>query len=344
MQIQEIFKKYKMLIIAISIIFICYLIYLVIIWLRTESTDNAYVKSEISYLAANVTGYVKVINFEENDIVKKNDVLMIIDDVTYQAAFKKAEANLLSAESTLVVNQKQQQTNRDSIIKLQADIRSAKSALDTSNSAYKRILKLYDNKNVAKAQLEQGDSAYQAANANHASAQYALTAAEDAFEELKAQEEQVMASISASKADLLQAKYNLDNTKIIAPFDGQAGRRLCPLGQLVMNGTYITNLVSNDRWIIANYKETQLAKIKVGQDVDIKIDTYDGVVFKGRVESIAPASGSEFSLLPPDNATGNFTKIVQRIPIKITFNDKEMIKNYDLIPGMSVKTIIKTGF
>ncbi len=261
--------------------------------------------------------------------------------------------------------QAQEQQAKAKITELEAQVNYAKSDFKRYEYAYKNkavTQQQYDharqNIDVAEAQLLEGrDSVAQANKAvAHAQSQIAestgkLRKSEGAVTSAKAatQQEQIdrsqyastMSDVSRTKSQLEQAMLNLSYCKIIAPIDGRIGRRSVEVGQRVEPGQALMSVVQPDMWITANYKETQLGQMKIGQPVEVTIDSFPGKKFKGRVDSFSPASGAKFSMLPPDNATGNFTKVVQRVPVKITFK-RESLGDFAnrLAPGMSCETSV----
>ncbi len=303
------------------------------------STDDAYVKADNTTIAPKVSGYLHEVLVGDNERVKAGQVLARIDDRDYAVALEQARADVAAAEAA--VSSKQAQLDvQQSVI----DAAKATLDVDTASATFTRQEnKRYTDlaatgfgsvQNAQAAQLRDAGAlaAIERDKANIASAI-------NQVELLKAELSQAVAAVSRAKAVLRQAELNLSYTTIVAPIDGVVGNRTLRAGQYVQAGTQLMSLVpASGAYVIANYKETQLTDVKAGQAVDIEVDMFPGQVVHGHVDSLAPASGQEFALLPPDNATGNFTKVVQRIPVKIALDSASV----ELRPGMSVIPTIQT--
>lgn len=253
-----------------------------------ESTDDAQVAAHSAVLSARVGGLVQEVLVDENDVVKKGQVLARIDNRDYQNSVRQA----------------------------QGEIGSIHARLKDAEKNYHRMRDLFKQGAVTAQQADNAQAAYEDLNK-------------------KAQ---------AIDAQVDQANLNLDYTEVKAPTDGKLGKKSVEPGMVVSSGQALFTFVeSNDRWIIANFKETQLRQMKVGQEVEIDVDAIGDKTFTGHVASFAPSSGATFALIPPDNATGNFTKIVQRVPVKITF-DPDSIKGYEdrIVPGISAVVDVRT--
>lgn len=301
-----------------------------------QSTDDAYLQADVTPIAAKVGGYVRVINFEDYQRVGKGDVLLEIIDDDYRASVSQANASVTSGEAQLLA--------------LDAQVALQSANIDAANAvvAATRANVEQNEKDVARQQVlfRTGSSSMEAAErlqTTHAqlaaqlSQHRALAAA--ALRQLgvlSAQKTQSRASIAVLKAQLELATINLNYTRIVAPRDGVVGQRQIKPGQYVSVGSQITTLSPlPDVWVIANYKETQLTHMAVGNDAEITVDSFPGRALHGHLLAFAPASGAQFALLPPDNATGNFTKVVQRVSVKIRIDDSDGLADR-LLPGMSV--------
>jgi membrane fusion protein (multidrug efflux system) len=305
------------------------------------STDDAYVKADNTTVAPKVSGYISEVLVGDNEPVKAGQVLARIDARDFSVALDQAKADVIAAEAAVTSKRAQLEVQ-------QAVIAAAKATLDVDTAAQtfagqenKRYSDLAKTGfgSVQNAQLAQSRDASALAaierdNANLASAQKQL-------ELLKAEIAQAVAASSRADAIERQAELNLGYTTIAAPIDGVVGNRTLRAGQFVTAGTQLMSLVPTGAvYVVANFKETQLTNVRSGQPVSIAIDMFPGQAVHGHVDSLAPASGQEFALLPPDNATGNFTKVVQRIPVKIVLDDSTGA--IELRPGMSVIPTVQT--
>ena len=311
---------------------------------RLEATDDAYIAGDVTPLSARVSGYITTVAVNDYQAVHKGDLIAVIDPSDYEAQRALAQANLAAAQATLanLANQRDVQY---------ALIRQAEATIDATDADVTR----YDLEAKRQRELLRGGTAgtpqsvEQAdANAKRANAQRKLNEAQ--LDQQKAilagldvQEKQIRAQISANEAQVLLASNNLRYTRIVAPADGLVGQRQVRPGQFVNIGTQVIAAVPlPNLWVIANYKETQMTNLRIGQPAHIAVDAFPDLVLSGHVESWSPGSGSTFALLPPDNATGNFTKVVQRIPVKIAL-DSDPALGALVRPGMSVEATIDTG-
>jgi membrane fusion protein, multidrug efflux system len=304
------------------------------------STDDAYVKADNTTVAPKVSGYIGEVLVGDNEPVRSGQVLARIDDRDFKVALEQARADVVAADAAVA-------SKRAQFGVQQAVIAAAKATLDVDTAA--QTFASQENKrygDLAKTGYGSVQNA-QAAQSRDAGALAAierdtanLASARKQLELLNAEIAQAVAASARAAAIERQAELNLGYTTIIAPIDGVVGNRTLRAGQFVQAGTQLMSLVpSAGAYVIANFKETQLTNVHGGQQVDIAIDMFPGQVVHGHVDSLAPASGQEFALLPPDNATGNFTKVVQRIPVKIALDGGATI---DLRPGMSVIPTIQT--
>ncbi|KRR25856.1 hemolysin D [Bradyrhizobium lablabi] len=304
------------------------------------STDDAYVKADNTTIAPKVSGYLNQTLVGDNQHVKTGQVLARIDDRDFRVALDQAKADVAAAEAAV-------ESKRAQLDVQQAVIDAARATLDVDIAA--RVFTAQENKRYTDLAATGYGSVQNAQNAqardNTALAAIErdkanLASAQKQVELLKAELAQAVAADARAKAVERQAELNLSYTTITAPIDGVVGNRTLRVGQFVQAGTQLMSLVpSNGAYVIANFKETQLGNVRAGQPVDIEVDMYPGKAVHGHVDSLAPASGQEFALLPPDNATGNFTKVVQRIPVKIVLDGADAA----LRPGMSVVPSIQTN-
>jgi membrane fusion protein (multidrug efflux system) len=306
------------------------------------STDDAYVQADNTTIAPKVSGYVAAVLVGDNEPVKAGQTLARIDDRDFRVALLQAKADVAAATAAIA-------TRQASLDAQQSVIDAARGAIgvDQANFTFadqddKRYASLATSGYGSVQNAQQAASRSAAANAAIARDKAALETAIRQVDVLKAELAQAQATLAHDEALQSQAELNLTYTTIASPVDGVVGVRTLRVGQYVQAGTQLMAVVPvSDAYIIANYKETQLADVRPGQPVDIEVDTFPGRALHGRIDSIAPASGQEFALLPPDNATGNFTKVVQRIPVKIVLDPGSPFAGA-LRPGMSVYPTIDT--
>ncbi len=311
-------------------------------WLKAvhpyESTDNAYLKAHISLISPKETGYVKEVLFADNQRVTPGELLVVIDDHDFQARVAQAEAQVQAETARIETLETDKRTQHAKIRQEAANIHAAEADLERAAKDLKRFGNLAEEGAVSAQTRDSADSAHKQAAALKDKVLSARTEAESHLAALDAQINETRARLKAAQAVLALARIDLDNTRITASINGVIGNRSVQVGQLVQPGQVLGYLIPTDGLFIeANFKETQIGEMQPGQVVDIKIDAYPDQVFQGVVDSFAPASGSEFSLLPPENATGNFTKIVRRVPVKIRFQAGADLSR--LRPGLS--TVVK---
>ena len=304
-----------------------------------QSTDDAFVEGHIISIAPRVAGPVVKLCIKDNQEVKKGDLLLEIDPNDYIVALEQKEAKLMEAKAQLNASNKNIQESASIVVKTGKDISSVKSRLDYAKRTYERDLKLSSNGIVSQEELDASKTAYLSLSANYLAEQEKKKAAEIATQQAVAKQHEIAASIKRLESEIDEAKLNLSYTKIYAPQDGKISARTVEEGNYVQIAQPLMSIVSDEVWIVANYKETQLEQVREGQDVIIKLDTYPKVRFKGKVDSLQRATGAKSSLFPPENAVGSYVKIVQRIPVKIIFC--EDVSHYNIAPGMSVVPKIK---
>jgi membrane fusion protein (multidrug efflux system) len=303
------------------------------------STDDAYVKADNTTVAPKVSGYLHEVLVGDNERVSAGQVLARIDDRDFKVALEQAKADVAAAEAAVASKRAQLDVQQAIIAAAKAtlDVDTASATFATQENKRYTDLAATGYGSVQNAQSAQSRNAGALAAIERDKAN--LVSASKQVELLKAEIAQANAAASRANALQHQAELNLSYTTIIAPIDGVAGNRTLRAGQYVQAGTQLMSLVpASGAYVIANFKETQLTNVQAGQPVDIDVDMFPGKPVHGHVDSLAPASGQEFALLPPDNATGNFTKVVQRIPVKIALD----ASNVELRPGMSVIPTIQT--
>ncbi len=306
------------------------------------STDDAYVQADNTTIAPKVSGYIEDVLVGDNERVRAGQVLARIDDRDFKVAVDQAKADVAAARSVVAAKQAALDAQQSIIDAARATI-----GVDQANETFaeqddKRYATLATSGYGSVQNAEQAASRIAALRASVARDTASLATAQKQVDLLKAELGQTRATLAHDQASQTQADLNLSYATLIAPIDGVVGNRTLRVGQYVQAGTQLMAIVPTDRaYIIANYKETQLTNVLPGQPVHIEVDMFPGVTLRGHVDSLAPASGQEFALLPPDNATGNFTKVVQRIPVKITLDPGSPLAG-DLRPGMSVYPTIET--
>jgi membrane fusion protein (multidrug efflux system) len=304
------------------------------------STDDAYVQADNTTIAPKVSGYLAKVLVGDNEPVKAGQTLATIDDSDFRVALDQAKADVAAAKAQNLSKRATLAAQDAVIASAQATLGVAEANLTFAEQEDKRYSTLAATGYGTVKNAQQAASGIAVAHATVARDVAALDVARRQIDVLKAEVAQAEAAMARAEAAQKQAELNLGYTSILAPVDGVVGARTLRVGQYVQAGTQLMAVVPvAAAYIVANYKETQLTDVKAGQKVDIEIDTYPGRAFQGHVDSLSPASGQEFALLPPDNATGNFTKVVQRIPVKILL-DGDVVGV--LRPGMSVTPTIDT--
>ncbi|CAL79816.1 Putative HlyD family secretion protein [Bradyrhizobium sp. ORS 278] len=309
----------------------------------TQSTNDAYVRADLTQLSSRVAGEVLKVAVSDFQQVKAGDILIQIDPADYEAQVAQAEANVAAAQAALDNLGNQIELQYATIAQAEAQQVSAGAAEVQARQEEERQQSLSQTEAGTRQRLEQATAAYAKAQADVRASRAVIAAQRHQLEVLTGTKTQRGADLAGAKAALAAARLKLGYTKITAPFDGVVGQRQVQTGDYVNIGSSLIAVVPLPQvFIIANYKETQLTHVAPGQPVDVTVDSFPGEKLHGRVERIAPASGSQFALLPPDNATGNFTKVVQRIPVRIALDaDQPLLAR--LLPGMSVVTHIRTA-
>ena len=306
------------------------------------STDDAYVKADNTTVAPKVSGYLHEVLVGDNEQVKAGQVLARIDPRDFAVALDQARADVAAARAAITSKQAQLDVQQATIEAAQATVAVDQAAATFAGQENKRYTDLAATGYGSVQNAQQAQSRIAGARAAIARDTANLASALKQVDLLKAEIVQANATLARAEAVQHQAELNLDYTSIVAPIDGIVGNRSLRTGQFVQAGTQLMSLVPvTGAYVVANFKETQLTDVRRGQAVDIAVDMFPGQRVHGKVDSIAPASGQEFALLPPDNATGNFTKIVQRIPVKIALTPDNGAP-VDLRPGMSVIPTIET--
>lgn len=304
-------------------------------------TENAYVRGQITVLAPQVAGYVVEVAVQDFERVEKGQVLVRIDDRQYRQRVEQRRAELAARRFELENLEQTLAANRATLQARRAELFAAQAERDRARADERRVSELAERGSVSIRERDQIRATARAAAANVHKAEAAIEIAEQTLKASEVSRGGLQAQIAIAEAALSQALIDLDNTVITAPRDGQVSELGVRLGQYVSAGTQLLYLVPEQLWVIANYKETQTFRMRPGQPVSIAVDALDGARLSGRVERLAPATGSEFSLLRPDNATGNFTKVVQRVPVRISIDPDQPLAAR-LRPGLSVITYVDT--
>jgi membrane fusion protein (multidrug efflux system) len=306
-----------------------------------ETTDDAYVKADSTIIAPKVSGYIAEVLVSDNEKVKAGQLLARIDDRDFKTALNQAKADVAASEAA-VRNLNAQIELQEPLIEQQAsEVDAAGANLKFAQEERSRYDDLMKSGSGTVQRAQQTDAALRAQTAQLQQSKAGLIAANKKIEVLSTQRAQAVAQLDHARAVEQQAALNLSYTQITAPVDGTVGARSLRVGQYVQAGTQLMAVVPLEAvYVVANFKETQLTHVRDGQPVELKVDSFHSTTLKGHVDSLSPASGLEFALLPPDNATGNFTKIVQRVPVKIVLDDQSL-KGL-LRPGMSAVPTVNT--
>jgi membrane fusion protein, multidrug efflux system len=333
-----------------------------------QVTDDAYVRGELTPLSTKVAGLVRDVKVSDFQQVHKGDLLAELQDDDYRAQVAQANAAVEAAKAAIENNRRQRQLQdsrieralagidqaraqiaaaeagkaaaQADVVRTQAERSRQEALLQTHSATQQKVEQAVADEQRLAAQFASREADLEQAKTLLRSNELAAEAERRSKAVLESQELQLVADLHAKEAAFTVAQVNLGYTRIEAPGDGTVGERQVRPGQLVSPGTQVISFVSKIKWVQANYRETQLTNMKLGDPVEIRIDEYPGQLLRGKVLEIAPASGSQFALLPPDNATGNFTKVVQRIPVKIALDDSSVAAS--LRPGLSVTATVRT--
>ena len=306
------------------------------------STDNAYVRGQTTVISPQVTGYVTRVYVQDFEDVAAGTPLVQIDPRIYQQKVEQAHAQVLAAESNLNNNQQSLTSNQSTVIARNASIANAEAMLKKAQADMARVQELVGLGSLSPREGDQARAALQQAQAAVAEAHAQKAVAEQGVKSTHVGKQGLQAAVAQAQAQEQLAQIDLNNTTIKAPQQGRLSEISVKQGQLVNAGTQLMYLVPKHVWVVANFKETQTANIKVGQAATVRVDALGGAELRGKVERIAPAAGSEFSVIRPDNATGNFVKVAQRIAVRIQIDPNQELATR-LSPGMSVEASVDTG-
>ncbi|HWV74298.1 MAG TPA: HlyD family secretion protein [Pseudosphingobacterium sp.] len=311
-------------------------------YFRYEETNDAQVDEYINPITSRVSGYIQEVRFEENQAVKKGDTLVIIDNSEYATQQNEAMASLMNARAQVAVLHSNMFTANKGAEVSRSQIAAAKAKFIKQQHEFDRYQNLYDVESVTKQQLETMQSALAVAKADYEAATNSYEASLSRANDIKVQANVLEAEIKRREAILERSTLNTGYTVITAPYNGKMGRRTIQPGQLMQPGQTLAFIIdhASGKWVVANFKETQIRDMEIGKEVRIWVDAYPDRVFHGKIESLSGATGSRYSLLPPDNSTGNFVKIAQRIPVRIRLEGKgiELLR-----AGMNATVKVKKG-
>lgn len=304
-----------------------------------EITNDAMVDQYIAPLNIRASGYIKEVRFTEHQYVQKGDTLLILDDREYRIRLKDAEAALMDARGSKDVLSSGIETSHMNIAVQDANIAETRARLSQQETELRRYASLIKKQAVSQQEYEQAKANYEASKARYEALMRQKDSASSQYSETSKKTTGIEANILRKEAEVEMAQLNLSYTVVTAPYEGYMGRRTLEPGQFVQAGQTLSYLVrSNDKWITANYKETQIDHIFIGQKVLIRVDALKGQTFEGKVTAISEATGSKYALVPTDNSAGNFVKVQQRIPVRIEFTNASSQEMKRLRAGMMVET------
>jgi len=308
---------------------------------KVQRTENAYVRGQVTIISPQVSGYVTRVLVQDYQSVRAGELLVTIDDRIYRQRLEQARAALHAAQGALANSAQTQQSARGSVAQSSASVQGAEAQAAKARADYQRIQQLVPKGWVTKAQVDAARAAMQASEAAVAQTRAQQGIAQTGVTSAVVGRESLVAAVENAQAQVRLAQIDLDNTRIKAPIDGSLGEISVRQGQQVATGTQLMALVPHSLWVVANLKETQMKGIRVGQRATLSVDALGGEQLSGKVSEIAPATGSEFSVIRTDNASGNFTKVPQRVPVKILLDPDQPLLDR-LRPGLSVEAHIDT--
>lgn len=313
-------------------------------WHQAEqiTTDNAYIQGDIIPIAPKVAGYVVEVAVDDNQRVKAGELLFRIDDRDYLARLVQAQASVAAASAQLTSLEEELRLQKILIAQARAKAEAADAQKTLARQTHERHLRLLKSHSVSQSLVDESRAAITGSEASLVAAKAEISAQTQRLALLTAKQSSARAQLQQATASQELAQLDLDNTRVLAPCDGVVGNRQLRVGRYLQPGASMLDLVGVDRlWLVANFKETEIAKLQPKQRVHIAVDGFPELKLQGSIDSLAPGSGASFSLLPPDNATGNFVRVVQRVPVKIRFD--AMPENQALLPGLSARVTLITG-
>ncbi|MDQ6436654.1 HlyD family secretion protein [Mesorhizobium sp. LHD-90] len=300
-----------------------------------EVTDNAYVRGQVTIIAPQLAGYIAEVAVQDYQEVKAGQLLVRLDDRIFQQKLEQAKATLAAERAALTSSQQDRLSGEARIRSAEAQLAGAKVTLDVAEAGWGRIEPLRKSGVVTASDADKSRSTMEQAQASYRQAQAALEVSRQDLEATIVGRQSLEAAVQGAEAAVHLAEIDLQNTRVTAPEDGRLGEVGARLGQYVAAGTQLVAIVPQRVWVVANFKETQLAGMRIGQPAALQIDALSHARLTGRIERFSPATGSEFSVLKSDNATGNFTKVAQRLPLRIAIDPDQPLAS-ELAPGMSV--------
>lgn len=332
-------RIYNVVIIVLLLALVVYALSRLVHWCNVEYTDDAQVQRHITPVNTRVQGFIKEIRFEEYQHVKKGDTLVIIEDAEYRLQLAQAEANYRGSRSGSSAITAGMNTTTSNVRVASAGIEEARVNMDNAKKDFDRYAALLDRDAVTRQQYDNAKARYEAARARYEQAKASRKSTSLIKTEQAERLNQNSAGVSVAEAAVNLARLNLSYTVIVATCDGVMGRKDIHVGQLVQPGQMLARIVDDGQvWVIANYRETQLKHIAVGSDVEFTADALPGITYKGKVESLSPATGSAYSMVAADNATGNFVKVEQRVPVRIAIIGNKPEDVAKLKAGLNVET------
>jgi membrane fusion protein (multidrug efflux system) len=286
-----------------------------------ETTDDATIESHVIQLSPKISAHIRAVHFDDNYQVKRGDLLIELDPRDFEVSRSIAAASVASAQSKLIEAKAQQDVATASLGQSKADLASVKATAENAESDFRRNEELYKTRVIGRREYDASNAQAKSSAATVESAAKKISSQDAQLQLASAQYNTASAELEQAKAQLNQADLQLSYTKMFAPFDGHITKKSVEPGNYVQPGQTLFSLVPFDVWVVANYKETQLKQMKIGQSVSVKVDALPGRDFRAHVESFQVGTGSRFTLLPPENATGNYVKVVQRVPVKIVFDE-----------------------
>jgi multidrug resistance efflux pump len=331
--------------IAIAVVGVLQILYAWRLWpfsSARQTTENAYVRGSVTVVAPKVDGYVAQVRVQDYMRVKAGQVLVELDDRNYRQRVDQARANLAAQQANLSNSTQARRVREAAVANVEAQLKAAQANLARAQADMRRASALVGDGSLSQRERDQTLATLRQAEAGLGQAQAARRSADEDVRSVIVNRDALTAAVANAEAALRLAEIDLANTRIHAPQDGQLGEIGVRLGQYVTPGTQLMQLVPQRVWVVANFKESQTARIRPGQSASFRIDALDGATLRGHVERLSPATGSEFSVIKTDNATGNFTKVAQRLPVRIAIDpDQELAAR--LRPGMSVEATVDTA-
>ncbi|MEE1613464.1 HlyD family secretion protein [Microvirga sp. CF3016] len=307
-----------------------------------ETTDNAYVRGQVTLISPQLTGYIAEVPVQDYQKVKAGQLLVRIDDRIYEQKLQQAKATLAVQKAALANSEQTRRSNEAKIKSSEAQVDSAQAALKAADASWERIEPLLSRGVTTQKEADQARANLDQAKAALSQAQAAVEVARQDLAATLVNRSSLEAAVQGAEAAVRLAEIDLQNTRIVAPQDGRLGEVGARVGQYASAGTQLLAVVPERIWVVANFKETQLPGMKVGQPVTLNVDALEHASLSGRIERFSPAAGSEFSVLKADNATGNFTKVAQRVPVRIAVDPgQDFVER--LAPGMSVVVSVDTA-